>query len=339
MTTLTTALTPRTPFQEGQVTRNARRIVFWRLVAVLAAPAPAVALAPAFGALHWSFDLAASFAVQGTAATLLVAAVLATARRWPLATLYALLGGMGAAGIVPDWLPAHPPPATRPGSVRLQSLNLLRDNLRHADAASRTLADADADVVFLSELTPEWQRALAPALAAWPHRIEQPDPGSFGVGLYSRWPLRDATIVPLPFAWAPAVRAVVGTPSGDLGVLAVHTPRPGFGHRSHERDQGLRAMPAELRLLPAAHVVIGDCNATPWTHAFRQLRIDAGLGAGTTAAWRPTWPAGLPRWLCIPIDHVLPSRRVVLLDADVGASFGSDHLPLVATVAFVDDGG
>jgi endonuclease/exonuclease/phosphatase (EEP) superfamily protein YafD len=80
-------------------------------------------------------------------------------------------------------------------------------------------------------------------------------------------------------------------------------------------------------------IVAGDLNATPWSHGFRQLvrlrgLCDSAVGRGVQATWNAhRW---VPR---IPIDHVVVSPEVRVMDRRVGPDVGSDHLPVEATLA------
>lgn len=306
------------------------------LIALLAMPAIPAAVAPFCAQWHWTLDLFACFPVQAMLVLLSAATCLGFARRFRFALPYALFGLVAAAAVVPGWWAATPP--TRDGAaVRVATINLLRENDASDALLAAQLRERDPDVVFFAEVTPAWAEKLQRQLPWLPHRLVVADEGWFGIALFARWPLRAPSSIPLGYAWAPAIATVVATPHGELGVLGVHTPRPGDGRREIERDRALAAIPAALRALPAATVLLGDCNATPWTPAFTAMRRAAGLGAGTTRDHHPTWPANFPWPLRIPIDHVLGTPAVDVVDAEVGDSFASDHLPLFATVRFAGD--
>ena len=314
-----------------------RKLHWTTTVAVLAAPACLPAIAPWLASWHWSLDLLACFPVQAICWLALAAVTLAIARKWWLAGAAATFGAIGFLAIVasqsgPNNSPDNVENAPR---IRLLTLNLLRENEQGHAAAWEVIQHAQPDVIFCSEYTPHWQRFLETRLDAWPHRCARPDHGHFGVAMFSRWPLT-GEIRPMPQHWEPAIRATVTTPHGAIGVLGVHTPPPGFGERrARRRDDALLAVAAALDGLPDRRVVLGDCNATPWNQAFGRMRRDAGLGGGTATGLHPTWPAQLPLPFRIPIDHVLVSAGLVVDEVEVGAAFGSDHLPLSASVRIV----
>lgn len=85
-------------------------------------------------------------------------------------------------------------------------------------------------------------------------------------------------------------------------------------------------------------VVLGDLNATPWSHAFRSLVDEAGLvnslrGRGL----QPSCPAPLGL-LGIPIDHLLHSPALATVERERGPAFGSDHRMLHVRLAWVGEG-
>ena len=81
-------------------------------------------------------------------------------------------------------------------------------------------------------------------------------------------------------------------------------------------------------------VVVGDLNATPWSHAHRTLRNRAGLSDSQRGAGlQPTWLTGLGP-LMIPIDHALHTPDLISGDRRTGPAAGSDHRPLVEEIAW-----
>jgi len=303
------------------------------LIALLAMPAFAAAVAPFVAAWHWSLDLLACFPVQAMGALWLAAACLAAAKRFRFAIAYTIGGAIAAAAVVPGWCATDPAvTGTATPGVRVATINLLRGNEASLDQALARIREQDPDVVFCSEVTPRWFDGLAAGLPHLAHRLARSDPGYYGVALFSRWPLRSPEVLPLGVEWTPAIRVTVDAPGGPLGVLGVHTPRPGNGARALDLAKALTALPNAIAPLPAARIVLGDFNATPWNHGFVTMLSAAGLTDGSARDHHPTWPSHVPWPLRVPIDHVLGSSSVAITDVLVGGSFASDHLPLFATV-------
>lgn len=306
------------------------RLRLGNILILLAIPPLIAAGAPLLAAAHWAIDNLACFPAQAFAALLAAAVGLALLRRRWAAAVCALGALVAGAHVLPLWLTQ--PPAAAPGErLRVLTINLLRENQDVAAVLAR-IRDDEPDIVFCSELTTAWWRALEPQLPAFPHRCHQTDDGWFGVALWSRRPLVAAAVLPMGYGWAPAIRAEVAFGSGRLGLLGIHPPRPGNGRRCGERDQALAALPELLAGLPPARVVLGDANATPWNHSFRRMLSATGLQLATIGGWCGTWPSGLPWPLRIPIDHVLVSEAVGVHAVRVCPELGSDHLPVFAEI-------
>jgi endonuclease/exonuclease/phosphatase family metal-dependent hydrolase len=217
-------------------------------------------------------------------------------------------------------------------SVTLASLNMLHG--RADPVAVRALA-AEADVLALSEVTPEAVRALLDAgisdLLPNAHVVPAGEgrPAGAGGAVWTRLDVTERSVVPGRFG-QPSVRlSVPGAP--DLAVVAVHT-HPPISSRAQ-----VAHWEEDLRLLPdptedVLHVLAGDFNATPDHAAFRRL-----LGRGWTDAARVTGQALRPTWSPVhfplprlTLDHVLVDPRIGVGALRVVPVPGSDHRALVA---------
>jgi endonuclease/exonuclease/phosphatase (EEP) superfamily protein YafD len=238
------------------------------------------------------------------------------------------VAAVGAALLVPALRdPAPEPPAAGGPSLRLLTLNLWHRN-DDASAVGALLEREQPDVVALVELTPAWQRALAPALRPYRVRAVEPREGSAGIGVYGSSTLRDARIVRLLGTGRPAVAARLDVAGRSLPLLVVHPVGallPGDAG-AHERQ--LAAIGGWARANGPRSVVCGDLNAAPWTSALRDAlsegRLRAALPGGLVAG---SWPA-LPPPFRVAIDGCLVGRDVHVRTR-LGPRVGSDHLPVV----------
>ncbi|RMG72238.1 MAG: endonuclease/exonuclease/phosphatase family protein [Bacteroidetes bacterium] len=222
-----------------------------------------------------------------------------------------------------------PTPTPLPGeSLRLITLNVLK-HARTYETVRAYLLDTQADIVVLTEVTPAWAAALRPLRAAYPYRYAAPKWGYFGLMILSRYPLRDTTTHYLAAVQVPTLQAVVETPAGPLGLLAVHPPSPPNRQSMRWRNEILAELPRLRRTLPDQTVLAGDLNTTGFGQVFRRLCRETGLrdsrlGWGRQPSWRSHWGiAG------IDLDHVLVSPGIGVSGRTVGPPVGSDHRPVV----------
>jgi endonuclease/exonuclease/phosphatase (EEP) superfamily protein YafD len=76
-----------------------------------------------------------------------------------------------------------------------------------------------------------------------------------------------------------------------------------------------------------------DDNSTPVGMLYQAFAVSSGL-CDAQARWIPhgTWPAVLPPWASLSIDHIWLSRKLLLVDSGVGPAVGTLHRPVWASV-------
>jgi endonuclease/exonuclease/phosphatase (EEP) superfamily protein YafD len=213
-------------------------------------------------------------------------------------------------------------------------VRLLVSNVHYANRDKESLlalvAQEDPDVVGLIEVNTRWLRRLKRLRARYPHHFEVPDEHFVGLALYSRFPLADARIVPLPGEpSSPAILATLKAPGGDVELVLVHPISPVGSENMRRRNAQIAALARHAAAARAPLVLAGDLNLTMWNDAYRPLVDVAGLhnaraGHGIGATWPAIGPFG------VPIDHILASPGVRLRNFRVLPGIGSDHLPVTA---------
>jgi endonuclease/exonuclease/phosphatase family metal-dependent hydrolase len=202
---------------------------------------------------------------------------------------------------------------------------------------------ANADVVCLQEVTPTWEGLLRTRYAHdYPYMDFKPASGARGLGLLSRYPIRDRGLLASPHDWHPAALADIETPQGTVQVLHVHlrawvAPQRGivwgFLRAGSDHEAQIRSFAAHLRPGPA--LVVGDFNESPSGAAIRWLERRGFRNA------LPAYHPGQPTWrgrsiggaIDMTVDHVLFDAAFAPLEARVLQAGHSDHLPVVATLA------
>lgn len=248
--------------------------------------------------------------------------------RWFDAAMFALL--VDACVIVPDLTSARraaPASEAAAAPVRILFVNVHTSSRGYA-AVRRLIADERADVVALVETDARWLRELAPALEAYPARIEAPRDDNFGMALYARGPLTGAA--EHLAATVPAILAETTISGARVAVSLLHPVPPVTAAVEATLVRHFDAVAERVRGFSAPFVIVGDLNATPWSRAFARLRGKTGA-CDTRAGFgvQTSFPAD--SWLLrIPIDHVLVACSIGVRDRRIGPDVGSDHLPVIA---------
>lgn len=214
------------------------------------------------------------------------------------------------------------------GDLTVVSHNVDEGNPDPAGTA-RALAALDAHVLALEELPTDsvevYERALN---GAYPHHAVRG-----GVGLWSRYPLKDVAAVPI-MPWTRAVRATADTPWGPVALYVAHLAsvrvHPAAGFTTERRNEAARVLAAALRAEPVPRIVLmGDFNGTsrdaalaPLFSGLRSVQREAGDGFGFT------WPAAFP---VVRIDDIHVKGITPRSSRPLPAT-GSDHLPVAASL-------
>ncbi len=301
---------------------SARRVL-GVLLAIPSVGLAAVSAATWAGALDWRLDLVANGRVQlwWAAGILLVGSVL-TRFRWAISAA-AIAVVLNLAPILPLYLGTPGQPTEY--SIRILSFNLLSNSERYDDVVAY-IEEVDADVVFLHEGTLLWEEALAER--DLPYEIVSGRDDDLIFGTIALVP-PGTGVTNLGFASSQGRGLALEV--GGLEILGVHPLAP-VSERSAALLRSQHATYAAWASSRGPAVVVGDFNTTPWTSMFRSLLAEGDLqnsqrGFGV----EPTWEVG--RLWAVPIDHLVHTADVGIVDRVVGPDLGSDHRPLVVDVA------
>jgi endonuclease/exonuclease/phosphatase (EEP) superfamily protein YafD len=291
--------------------------------------AVAASLAGLAGGTWWAFDLASHFRVQYLLCLAAAAAVLAGLGRRRTAVLFAVVAIGNAALVLPLYLGGGA--AARgagPGTLRVLLANVHTSNDRY-ELVRALIRESAPDIVVLQEVDRGWLEALADLDDILPHVTTEPRADNFGIAVLSRHAPRRTHVTWLGDATLPSIMARFGDERETLTLIATHPFPPNGAEGSARRNRQLEHVAELARESPTPVIVVGDLNATPWSHHFRKLLRDSGLrNASRGFGVRATWPAGLLP-LRIPIDHCLCSSEVAVVATSVGPDIGSDHFPLI----------
>jgi len=241
------------------------------------------------------------------------------------------------------------PARAEAGDLRLMTYNL-KAQTDDLDPALSIIREVDADVVALQEVTDAMAARIETDLAEiYPYRAIHSQPGNSVVGqaVLSRYPLLTDEF------WRVNLAAQRVTFNIDGRVVALYNAHPmqpgGFAMRAEDISDILAR--AENDTGPV--VLAGDFNMSDQSEDYRRV-ASAYHDAYRTAGWGMgfTFPADLPffgsrmaqppevvRFFppLVRLDYVFHNDHLETMSARVWPeSGGSDHLPVVVTLAFAE---
>jgi endonuclease/exonuclease/phosphatase (EEP) superfamily protein YafD len=279
------------------------------------------------GGLWWVFDLLSHPRLQyaGVAGLAAVGFALLGKRRAAVTAVVLVL--VNTAVLAPLFLFGQEPAESDGSELTVVSFNV---QIRNPDreAVIEWVRNLDADVVFLWETSQLWRDEFA--AADLPFQMEDPLQEGMTIGglVLTREPAgvrlletgdRSSIEVKLPFG------------NEEVTIIGAHPFPPNSATHTASRDFQLSAVAELAGGIEGPLIVTGDLNTTPWSAAFQPLN-DELVNSMSGFGWQPTYPAGAGL-LMLPIDHLLHSSHLTTVERSTGPDLGSDHLPLIVTVA------
>jgi endonuclease/exonuclease/phosphatase (EEP) superfamily protein YafD len=288
-------------------------------------------IAGRLGHLYPHFDVFAQFGAQFIAVILAFAGAMLFGR-------YKALMGCAATALLLALYGAWPHIVSSPldngpfvlqqgeKQLRIAHFNTFAGNLDSL-AISNEILRLDADVVSLVEMSAKKKAAVIPALKAqYPYSFDCAGTESCELAILSKYPILSAE-GKAHWVGPPYVKATLGGEMSGVTFMGVHTTR--FPHSRAQLTQ-IRALARMLETNTDDLIIMGDFNATPFSRIPSTLEQGANVARLTDL---PTWPTRLqiPQ---LAIDHAFASKNFrVVGNQQIGEAAGSDHFPIVLTLA------
>ena len=289
-----------------------------------------VSLASFAGRWVWQLDLLTHFRMQYVAFLALGSAVLVfTERR--AATAFVVLGlAVNSILVVPLFLPGGGEDGSHGTPLRLLSFNV-KGFATDPEPVLEFLRDTDADVVFLHEANVDWEDYLAEGEVPFELSFPRREGSIFGTAVLTRQAdeVRGLVLGPDQRVAVEVTLTHEGTP---VQILGIHAYAPVSKYYSDIRDRQFGDVERWATAAEGPAIVIGDFNATRWSHAFPSSGV---VDTAESRGFQASWPAGLEPF-AIPIDHAVVTEEWVTVRRWLGPDLGSDHYPLFLDVALLD---
>jgi len=226
--------------------------------------------------------------------------------------------------------------------LTVMTYNVATDHMP-SESLIEALRESGADIIALQELGVQQADDLENSLLdLYPYRVLF-GLGIPGKGLLSRYPILKHDLYPLVNG-RPYLEVQLDIEGEPLTVIVSHPPRPQFqGGTKIFGDVSDATSEIEMLLerasLETPTLLLGDFNLSDqsenydlisdagWTDAFRQVGWGFGL----------TFPAVYMPFPLVRIDYVWSSPHLIPLESRIGPDGGSDHLPVIAELAWLGE--
>jgi endonuclease/exonuclease/phosphatase (EEP) superfamily protein YafD len=276
------------------------------------------------------FELVSHFSALLAVAAMLLFLLCLPSKNLKLILFSATALVIATARLVPLYLPDKRPEVTANSTqIKILHLNCWGPKNHTPDEVFKIAAEDDVDVICFNEIEQAWAQRIEQNCTKFPFKALYPHVG--GVGMVSKFPIKNWKME-MNYGCEPRPRivATITLPNGlDVALLVVHPTIPVYMPKFELRNSDFEKFVTDLAGRAGPKLIVGDLNCTPWSwYFFRLLQKtnlkDSECGFGIQPSWIP---GGKPLPL-LPIDHVLVSPDIQVLERRIERDAGSDHRPL-----------
>ena len=214
--------------------------------------------------------------------------------------------------------------------------NVYQDNTNYIGCLNE-INKMQPDLVLLLETDSKWEKETANLKHDFPYNIKAPLENTYGMLLYSKFPLEDSFVKFLVEEDIPSIHTKIILPNEKrVQLYAVHPtpPVPTENPTSMERDKELLLIADLAKESKIPVIVIGDLNDVAWsftTELFLKMSglLDPRRGRGFFNTFNAHYP-----FLRFPLDHAFISVDFKLLKIKRLNNFNSDHFPMFISLQY-----
>jgi endonuclease/exonuclease/phosphatase (EEP) superfamily protein YafD len=218
-------------------------------------------------------------------------------------------------------------------TFRLITANVLRSNTNYT-ALHKALRTFKPDCALLQEIDQNWVRSLTDLQSHFPYLYFYPrkDDG-YGLALVCRTEPSSYFLGFLRADLSPVALAEFRLGKETFRLVGVHTHNPLFPSNWRLQREEFREIARYVKSSNVPILLAGDLNATNWSPVFQKFLRQSGLSdprhqRGFFLSWRGWLPFDV-----IPIDHVLPDKKMSVNKVEAFDISGSDHRGMVVDIS------
>jgi endonuclease/exonuclease/phosphatase (EEP) superfamily protein YafD len=286
--------------------------------------------------IGWGFDLLSHPRPQYSLALCFALILAGFDKAWLKISLLLLPLSINAYYLLPWYFPT--PSVFDINSIPISITHVNVDkNVKKHTALWTDLNTSQTQIIFLQEVTPHLASRLPLVLPDYQIILSHPLNNTHGSAVLlhknAKLAIFSKRIIYLPkYSIRPLLEIGIKVNNEKVWLLSLHTTRVRNKHTLEGQKVEFQAVAAwsatHLSSIHQHTLIIGDFNLTPWSTRFQNLMYYGQLEASKKARNFTTWPAFLPSFMRIPIDHALFSQNIDIIKQSTGTAFGGDHLAL-----------
>ena len=216
--------------------------------------------------------------------------------------------------------------------IRLMTFNVSHKNqFKDFEKFLEMILLEKPDIIQFQELTPQAQDKLKFLKPFFPYNtgINKPMHNMDSI-IFSKFPLKNNR---MENNHALITNLVLD--DKELTIIGIHLYGPMLPTEFNLAIEGMRSLKSLVGNINQNLILMGDLNMTSTSKRFTNFLKETNLYTYTSYKHPTfTWPAFMPNYLGIQIDHVLFSKNFKMIGKKTTNHFGSDHRPLIVDLAF-----
>ena len=217
----------------------------------------------------------------------------------------------------------------RPSSnFKIYYHNINSSNSSLSDLSS-IIKKSDAEIVTLVESTTESEKIIFHDLNNYTHRFSIARRDNFGFLILSKV---NFNLEEVHEHIGISVYIKFFVKKYDLKIYLLHLPPPLWREAWETQNEALSLIANEItKNKKQSFLILGDFNMTNSSSQFQDFYRQLNLKLYTQELFtQGTWPSFIPKYLSLPIDHVLSNRN---FEMKIGPSVGSDHRSIIVNIS------
>ena len=187
------------------------------------------------------------------------------------------------------------------------------------------------DIVQFQEFSPQMQDKIKTLGSILPYSTELNKPkGPFDSLILSKYPLTNTRVDDNH-----AVITNLILNETEISIVGIHLLTGGTKKNFNNALQQISYLKTIISNTNKNLILLGDLNMTSTSKRFAKFLKETNLYTYTSYKnITSTWPAFMPNFLGIQIDHIIFSKNIKMVDKKTSNSFGSVHRPLIVELSY-----